>query len=106
MTRRTFNNFILIALSATVVACVVGPKYQPEQVVSATQRIGVERGSDSTRRFFDSIAVTSRRDSVRLAPPFRGMPVSPSNPRVDRRPIGADSLTSIAWLDIINDTTL
>ena len=55
---------ISLALGALVVGCTVGPKYVPETVVSPSQRIGVERMSDSSRAFFDSLAVERRRDTV------------------------------------------
>ena len=76
-----------VALAA---ACTVGPKYTPTTVVAPSERIGAPPLSDSSRRFFDSLAVERGRDSV----PTR----MPNAARV--------ALDAAAWLDIIRDTTL
>lgn len=96
MTRRMVGRRVaaaggLVALSA----CMAGPRYVPETVVSPSQRIGVMRVDDSTRVFFDSLTAARRRDSVRVA----AEPMS-------RQMASTDSLASIAWLDIVRDTTL
>ena len=85
---------ISLALGALVVGCTVGPKYVPETVVSPSQRIGVERMSDSSRAFFDSLAVERRRDTVAALR------------RPAMRQVSQDSLEAAAWLDIFRDTSL
>jgi multidrug efflux system outer membrane protein len=82
-------------LAVTSVACTMGPHYTPEPAIAPGQKIGAARMSDSARAFFDSLAIARRRDSVRVAP----LPTA-------RQLAGADSLESIAWLDIVHDTTL
>jgi multidrug efflux system outer membrane protein len=85
----------LAALTTVLIAgCLAGPRYVPESVVTSTQRIGVARASDSSRAFFDSLAVARRADSVRVAAP------------AVRRLAVNDSLTSVAWLDLVRDTGL
>ena len=64
------------------------------------------RGSDSSRAFFDSIAVTSRRDVDTVVSTDRGQAVIVNVPRMERKRFSDDSLASIAWLDIVRDTTL
>ncbi len=90
--RLALTTFITTALLS---ACIVGPKYVPETVVNPSQRIGVERASDSSRAFFDSLAAARRRDSV----------LAIRRPAVHQLMSG-DSLTSVAWLDLVRDTTL
>ncbi|HEX4352493.1 MAG TPA: TolC family protein, partial [Polyangiales bacterium] len=94
-----------IVVTVAAAACVVGPKYQPETVVSPAQRIGVTRGSDSSRAFFDSIAVTSRAGDT-VASLAGGASIFVRAPSVERKRFSDDSLASIAWLDIVRDTTL
>jgi multidrug efflux system outer membrane protein len=72
-----------------------GPSYRPETVIAPDQRIGAARSNDSTRRFFDSLAVERRRDSTRVAP----LPVA-------RAPLNDATVSSMAWLDIVRDSTL
>ncbi|HEX3868519.1 MAG TPA: hypothetical protein VHV78_17265, partial [Gemmatimonadaceae bacterium] len=86
---------LAVAVAAGTAACMAGPKYVPEEAVRPSQRIGVQRMSDSSRVFFDSLAIERRRDSVRLAPPPAARQLS-----------GNDSLTALAWLDLIRDTSL
>jgi multidrug efflux system outer membrane protein len=81
-----------IALTA---ACTVGPKYTPTTVVSPSERVGASPLSDSSRRFFDSLAVERSRDSV----PTR-------MPNAARVTLDAAAANAAAWLDIIRDTTL
>ncbi len=76
-------------------ACITRVPYVPPTAVAPAQRIGVARLDDSTRNFFDSLGTARRRDSVRLI----GLPAS-------RQIVSNDSLTSVAWLDIVRDTTL
>jgi outer membrane protein, multidrug efflux system len=76
-------------------ACVSGPGYVPETVVSAKQQIGVTRTSDSSRVFFDSLAAARRADTARTA----------AVPTVRRLAV-TDSMTSVAWLELLHDTAL
>jgi multidrug efflux system outer membrane protein len=92
MTRR---GLIVVASVFTAASCTTGPAYKPEQVIAPTQRIGAERSSDSSRRFFDSLAVERGRDSVRLLP-------APAS----RTTIDDASLNGLAWMNIIRDSTL
>jgi len=92
MTRRIV---VAGALSLAVAACTAGPVYRPEQVITPTQRIGAERSSDSSRRFFDSLAVERQRDSVRVLP-------APAS----RTTIDEASSSGLAWMNIIRDSTL
>jgi outer membrane protein, multidrug efflux system len=88
------NRSLALALVAVMAgsACMVGPRYKPEPVIPENQRIGTPRLSDSSQHFFDSLAVERRRDTARLEPP--------------RQAIGNASVSSMAWLDIIRDSTL
>jgi multidrug efflux system outer membrane protein len=84
------------ALGAVVAAaCTVGPKYQPVPVIPPAARIGAAQLSDSSRRFFDSLAVERARDSVPAPRPDVARPV-----------LDAPATNAAAWLDIIRDTTL
>ena len=79
----------------TLAGCKVGPKYSPEPVIPPAARIGAVPSADSTRTFFDSLAVERTRDSV---------PVVPLN--APRATVNASAASAAAWLDIIRDTTL
>jgi outer membrane protein, multidrug efflux system len=83
---------VIIVLAAGAAACTVGPKYKPETVIAPTERIGAPRLSDSSRHFFDSLAVERARDSVRSA--------ASNVPRQTFNAAGA------AWLDIVHDSML
>ncbi|HEY4216018.1 MAG TPA: efflux transporter outer membrane subunit [Gemmatimonadaceae bacterium] len=85
----------LVGAAALLGACTAGPRYTPETVIPADEKIGVSKLSDSSRQFFDSLAVERRRDSVQVVPP----PAS-------RTTLSDASVSSVAWLDIIRDTTL
>ena len=76
-------------------ACTAGPAYRPEPLIAPGQRIGAPQLSDSARRFFDSLRVARRHDTV-----------SATRSTVPRQAVGDASLSSIAWLDIIRDSTL
>ena len=93
MIRRTAVLVASGAVAAT--ACMVGPKYKPVPVIPAAARIGAPPLSDSSRQFFDSLAVERARDSVPSALPDTPRPV-----------INAAAANAAAWLDIIRDTTL
>ena len=87
-----------VALSVMIVVaagCIAGPPYRPEQVIAPGQRIGAPRLSDSSRRFFDSLAVERARDSVRAVPASSA-----------RMTLSDASINSMGWLDIIHDSTL
>jgi multidrug efflux system outer membrane protein len=87
--------FAAPAFLALAGSCTAGPRYRPEPSVVPTERIGVPRLSDSTRAFFDSLAGARRHDSVRVAalPPSRQLETDAT-------------LTALAWLDIVRDSTL
>lgn len=89
--RATIAGGLLLAAAA----CTTGPAYKPEQVIAPTQRIGAARLSDSSRRFFDSLAVERARDSVRVLP-------APAS----RTMIDDAAINGLAWMDIIRDSTL
>jgi multidrug efflux system outer membrane protein len=84
-----------IAATLGAAACVAGPTYQPQPVIAPAQRIRDPGLSDSSRRFFDSLSVERARDSVRAVLPLSARPV-----------LGDASVNSLAWLDIIRDSTL
>ncbi len=87
---------ILATLPITLaLACLSGPGYVPETVVSAKQQVGVARASDSSRAFFDSLAAARRADTARIA----------AVPSVRRLAV-TDSMASVAWLDLLRDTAL
>lgn len=76
-------------------ACSMGPRYRPETVIAPSEHIGAARMSDSSRRFFDSLAVERARDSL------------VANEYVVPRPqLDAASAGAAAWLDILHDSTL
>ena len=91
MTRRA--RALILALAGA--ACTAGPRYNPETVIAPQQRIGAPRLSDSSRHFFDSLAVERQRDSIRVVPAASA-----------RTAISDASINSVAWLDIIRDSTL
>ena len=77
---------------AMAASCTVGPKYEPVPVIAATERIGVPQLSDSSRHFFDSLAVERARDSV---------PAQAGMPNAVRPTLNAATVSAAAWLDII-----
>lgn len=77
------------------VACAVGPKYHAAEPVSPKTRIGAQGASGEARAFFDSLAAARRADTL---PPADSLP-SP-------RAFAAESLADLAWLDLLQDTTL
>ena len=87
----------LFAAGALVLAssCTVGPTYHPQTVIAPEQRIGSPSLSDSSRRFFDSLSVERNRDSVRTL-----------LPNATRTTLSTAAFNSLAWLDIIRDSTL
>ncbi|HEY4129332.1 MAG TPA: efflux transporter outer membrane subunit [Gemmatimonadaceae bacterium] len=93
-TART-RSLLLIATSFAFGACIKGPRYQPETVIAPSQKLGAPRSSDSSRHFFDSLAVERRRDSVPALIPVR-----------DRVTLNDASVTSMAWMTIIHDSAL
>jgi outer membrane protein TolC len=83
----------MAVLSMLAAGCMAGPTYRPDQVIAPEQRIGAPLLSDSARRFFDSLAVARARDSVRTVP---GMRVTLTDA----------SISAVAWMDILRDSTL
>ncbi len=92
MMRRALG-LVAVAMAAATSSCIVGPRYVPDEVVRPSQKLGVQRMSDSSRVFFDSLAAARRRDSARTTPAIHSIS-------------GGDSLTALAWLDILRDTAL
>jgi len=88
-------NRVAVAAIVLVTACTVGPQYTPDVVVTPQQRVGAARMSDSSQRFFDSLATARQQD------PEYGVP-RPAVYRASSR----DSLESMAWLEILRDTSL
>jgi outer membrane protein, multidrug efflux system len=86
---------LVLVLAFAGAACTAGPRYNPDAVIAPQQRIGTSRLSDSSRRFFDSLAVERQRDSVRVV----------SAPSA-RATLSDASVNSVAWMDIIRDSTL
>jgi multidrug efflux system outer membrane protein len=85
---------VAIALTAALASC-VGPGFHPAPVVPATTKVGAGSQSDSARAFFDSLAEARANDSV-------AVPIVP----LPSHSVAADSLADVAWLDILQDTTL
>ncbi len=76
-------------------ACAVGPKYRPAEAVAPKTRIGAAGASGETRAFFDSLAAARQADTL---PAADSLPVP--------RAFVAESLADVAWLDLLQDTTL
>ena len=91
MTRR----LLMLLLAASMGACMVGPSYHAPAPVPEGAAIARPPVPDSTRAFFDSLAVARSRDSLATA----DMPVT-------QRLVVQDSMAGVAWLDILRDTTL
>jgi multidrug efflux system outer membrane protein len=89
------TNRVALTAAALISACTVGPNYTPDVAVKPSQRVGAARMSDSSQRFFDSLA-TARQQDVEYGVP------RPAVAQVRSR----DSLESIAWLAILRDTSL
>jgi len=94
MMRRLRGGLLVVPVIAFS-ACLAGPRYVPETVVRSSDRVGVAKTSDSARAFFDSLAAARRLDTARIA----------TVPTV-RRLLAVDSMTSLAWIDLLHDTTL
>ncbi|MGH7497317.1 MAG: TolC family protein, partial [Gemmatimonadales bacterium] len=84
---------LLLALLAA--GCAVGPSYHPQEVVPVTTKVGAAQSSDSARAFFDSLTAARESDTLSVA---AATPAPKAVP--------ADSLASLAWLDIFRDTTM
>jgi len=78
----------------------VGPSYRPTPAVPPETRIGAEAGSAETRAFFDSLARARATDSI--SPPDSAPPATTA----PARPLAMDSLADLAWLELLQDTTL
>ncbi len=90
------NGRLLAAAAALLLAaCSFGPAYRPGDVVPASTRVGVTRRADSTQTFFDSLAAARAADTTR-----------PEVAAVESRALPVDSLTDLAWLDVLHDTAL
>ncbi|MBA3659701.1 MAG: efflux transporter outer membrane subunit, partial [Gemmatimonadales bacterium] len=71
------------------------PTYQARPVVPAGTRVGAAGSSAPVRAFFDSLETARRHDTL-------AVPGSALTPRS----LASDSLADVAWLDIMQDTTL
>jgi multidrug efflux system outer membrane protein len=80
-------------VAALLAGCAVGPRYRPEPAPAS--RVGVERRADSTQAFFDSLAAARAADTVR-----------PVAARLPPRRLAAESVADLAWLDVLEDSTL
>jgi outer membrane protein, multidrug efflux system len=90
-----FPRLVAAFLVMAMAACSVGPRYRPTTVITPSEHIGSTAMSDSSRRFFDSLAVERARDST------------PEETDIAPRPtLDATAVSSAAWLDIIHDSTL
>jgi multidrug efflux system outer membrane protein len=100
--------------AVTMAGCAVGPSYRPEPAVPPATRVGTARSSDSSAAFFDSLAAARAHDTV--PPPVAPAPGAPKLPASEpvlplpsppvSRSLSADSLASLAWLDLFRDTTM
>jgi multidrug efflux system outer membrane protein len=86
----------LVLTAALLAGCMVGPSYHAEQVVPDSTRVGAGQISDSARAFFDSLAKARESDSLKAT---RVAPIAPHH-------VPADSIASLQWLQILNDTVL
>ena len=92
--RSAYRSFLALGITLAA-ACNVGPKYHPPIVIAPSEHIGSRGLSDSSRRFFDSLAVERARDSM---PEVTDMAPRPT--------LSASTVSAAAWLDIIHDSTL
>ena len=88
------RQFPALALLAFLAGCAAGPSYHPEPVVPASTRVGTAGSSAGARQFFDSLSAARDSDTVAVA--------GAQPPRV----LLPDSLASLEWLDIFQDSTL
>ncbi|MGD0484866.1 MAG: efflux transporter outer membrane subunit, partial [Gemmatimonadales bacterium] len=92
-----------LVVGATLAAgCAVGPAYRPALPVPEATRVGggehAGARADSTRAFFDSLAMARAADTA-AAVPARPAPQPP-------RSLAAAALADLSWLDILRDTAL
>lgn len=91
MRLRTTTAMVVLGLQA----CAVGPGFHPATVVPDTSRVGGTLSSDSIAAFFDSLSAARAADSIQ-----------PAIPPLPPRPVSADSVPDLAWLNILHDSTL
>jgi multidrug efflux system outer membrane protein len=90
----------LCVCAAVADGCAAGPRYQPAPL-PATRVGGGERSgarADSTRAFYDSLALARAADT---APAAGARPALPAP-----RGLAAESLADLVWLDILRDPVL
>jgi len=92
MIRRPLLPVLLVAAGA----CAVGPGYHPSPVVAPASQVGAASYSDSAKAFYDSLSAARAADTL---PASGVLPLAP-------RPVVADSIADLAWLDILHDSTL
>ncbi len=78
---------------AVLLSGCVGRSYQP--VVPQGTQVGAPRAADSTRAFFDSLAAARTGDTT-----------PPGGFAAPMQPLRVDSLSDLAWLDVVRDTVL
>lgn len=85
-----------LAAVVWIAGCAIGPRYRPAPVIAPNSQISGAYRDSSTRSFFDSLEVARRSDTLGVAGP------PPQPPHI----LHADSLTDLAWLDVLHDSTL
>ena len=70
--------------------------YHPAPVVAPGSKVGAASYSDTAKAFYDSLAAARAADTT----PVYGVPA------LAPRPIRPDSIADLAWLDILQDSTL
>ena len=84
---------VLLAFALT--GCAAGPGYRPPAAASPGAQLRTDGArTDSSRAFFDSLAVARRLDSAAASAPLA------------RQALAYDSSAGLAWLDIVRDTML
>jgi outer membrane protein, multidrug efflux system len=88
------TRLFLGALLVLAAGCAVGPKYRPAEAVAPETRVGGGESSGEARAFFDSLATARRADSI------------PADSLPSPRAFAPESLADVAWLNLLQDTTL
>ncbi|MGH7657388.1 MAG: TolC family protein, partial [Gemmatimonadales bacterium] len=89
---------VLLAASSLLGACAVGPSYHQESPVPAGTRVGSAPLSGASRLFFDSLSAARDADTSMRTP------IGQTPPPLRR--VETDVLGELAWLDILQDSTL
>lgn len=90
----------VIAIGTTLVSsCLSGPTYHAEPAVNPRLQIHSAVAADSSRAFFDSLAIARSGDSSTLATNARQAPL------IEQR-LRDDAATSLSWTELLRDSTL